>query len=38
MPSRSVWNWPLWLVNLSVNADVHLHVIPLPHEAAAPHV
>jgi hypothetical protein len=27
-----------WLVALSVNAGVHLHVIPLPHEAAAPHV
>ena len=27
-----------WLVDLSVNAGVHLHVIPLPHEAAAPHV
>jgi hypothetical protein len=26
------------LVDLSVNADVHLHVIPLPHEAAALHV
>jgi hypothetical protein len=27
-----------WLVDLSVNADVHLHVIPLPQEAAAQHV
>ena len=27
-----------WLVNLSVNAGVHLHVIPLPQEAAALHV
>ena len=27
-----------WLVDLSVNAGVHLHVIPLPHEVAAPHV
>jgi len=27
-----------WLVDLSVNAGVHLHVIPLPQEAAAPHV
>jgi hypothetical protein len=27
-----------WLVDLSVNAGVHLHVIPLPHEAAALHV
>ena len=26
-----------WLVNLSVNAGVHLHVVPLPQEAAAPH-
>jgi hypothetical protein len=26
-----------WLVNLSVNAGVHLHVIPLPQEAAALH-
>jgi hypothetical protein len=26
------------LVNLSVNAGVHLHVIPLPQEAAALHV
>src|SRR5215467_5982920 len=25
-----------WLVDLSVNAGVHLHVIPLPQEAAAP--
>jgi hypothetical protein len=24
-----------WLVDLSVNAGVHLHVIPLPQEAAA---
>jgi hypothetical protein len=23
-----------WLVDLSVNAGVHLHVIPLPHKAA----
>jgi hypothetical protein len=27
-----------WLVDLSVNADVHLHVIPLPQEATALHV
>jgi hypothetical protein len=27
-----------WLVDLSVNAGVHLHVIPLPQEAAAQHV
>ena len=27
-----------WLVNLSVNAGAHLHVIPLPQEAAALHV
>ena len=27
-----------WLVDLSVNAGVHLHVIPLPHAAAVPHV
>ena len=27
-----------WLVNLSVNAGVHVHVIPLPQEAAALHV
>jgi hypothetical protein len=27
-----------WLVDLSVNAGVHLHVIPLPQEASAPHV
>jgi hypothetical protein len=27
-----------WLVDLSVNAGVHLHVIPLPQEAAALHV
>ena len=27
-----------WLVDLSVNAGVHLHVIPLPLEAAALHV
>ena len=27
-----------WLVDLSVDAGVHLHVIPLPHEAAALHV
>jgi hypothetical protein len=26
-----------WLVDLSVNAGVHLHVIPLPQEAAALH-
>lgn len=26
-----------WLVDLSVNAGVHLHVIPLPQEAATPH-
>lgn len=25
-----------WLVDLSVNEGVHLHVIPLPKEAAAP--
>ena len=24
-----------WLVDLSVNAGVHLHVVPLPQEAAA---
>ena len=24
-----------WLIDLSVNADVHLHVIPLPRETAA---
>jgi hypothetical protein len=27
-----------WLVDLSVNADVHLHVIPLPQEAVVLHV
>ena len=27
-----------WLVDLSVNAGVHLHVVPLPQEAAALHV
>ena len=27
-----------WLVDLSVNDGVHLHVIPLPKEAAALHV
>jgi hypothetical protein len=27
-----------WLVDLSVNDGVHLHVIPLPQEAAALHV
>ena len=27
-----------WLMDLSVNAGVHLHVIPLPHKAAAPYV
>ncbi len=27
-----------WLVDLSVNAGVHLHVIPLPQDAAALHV
>jgi hypothetical protein len=27
-----------WLVDLSVNAGVHLHVIPLPREAAGSHV
>jgi hypothetical protein len=27
-----------WLVDLSVNAGVHLHVIPLPQEAAELHV
>jgi hypothetical protein len=27
-----------WLVDLSVNAGVHLHVIPLPQEVAALHV
>jgi hypothetical protein len=27
-----------WLVDLSLNAGVHLHVIPLPQEAAALHV
>ena len=27
-----------WLVDLSVDAGVHLHVIPLPHEAATLHV
>jgi len=26
-----------WLVEISVNAGVHLHVIPLPQEAAASH-
>ena len=26
-----------WLVDLSVNAGVHLHVIPLPKEAAGAH-
>jgi hypothetical protein len=26
-----------WLVDLSVNYGVHLHIVPLPHEAAAPH-
>ena len=26
-----------WLVDLSVNADVHIHVIPLPQEASALH-
>jgi hypothetical protein len=26
-----------WLVDLSVNTGVHLHVIPLPQEAAALH-
>ena len=26
-----------WLVDLSVNAGVHLHVIPLPQEASALH-
>jgi hypothetical protein len=26
-----------WLIDLSVNAGVHLHVIPLPQEAAALH-
>jgi len=25
-----------WLVDFSLNTGVHLHVIPLPHEAAAP--
>jgi hypothetical protein len=27
-----------WLVDLSVNGGVHLHVIPLPQEATALHV
>jgi hypothetical protein len=27
-----------WLVDLSVNVGVHLHVVPLPQEAAALHV
>ncbi len=27
-----------WLVDLSVNTGVHLHVIPLPREAAALHI
>jgi hypothetical protein len=27
-----------WLVDLSVNEGVHLHVIPLPKEAAGAHV
>jgi hypothetical protein len=27
-----------WLVDLSVNAGVHLHVIPLPQEAVVLHV
>ena len=27
-----------WLVDLSVDAGVHLHVVPLPQEAAALHV
>jgi hypothetical protein len=27
-----------WLVDLSVDAGVHLHVIPLPQEASARHV
>jgi len=27
-----------WLVDLNVNDGVHLHVVPLPHEAAALHV
>jgi hypothetical protein len=27
-----------WLVDLSVKAGVHLHVVPLPQEAAALHV
>jgi hypothetical protein len=26
----------VWLVDLSLNTGVHLHVIPLPYEAAAP--
>jgi hypothetical protein len=26
-----------WLVDLSINAGVHLHVIPLPRETAGPH-
>ena len=26
-----------WLVDFSLNTGVHLHVIPLLHEAAAPH-
>ena len=26
-----------WLVDLSLNTGVHLHVMPLPHEAAASH-
>jgi hypothetical protein len=27
-----------WLVDLSVNGGVHLHVIPLPQEASALHI
>jgi hypothetical protein len=27
-----------WLVDLSINEDVHLHVIPLPKEAAEAHI
>ncbi len=27
-----------WLLDLGVDTGVHLHVIPLPHEAAAAHL
>ena len=26
-----------WLADLSLNTGMHLHVMPLPYEAAAPH-